>query len=81
MIVVLMTSDRVGQETFFISSAISRQNWRTAANQPSGFETNDCRFCSSAIAAVPSRVLDVAIVTPRLPKISAMLASNGKTQR
>src|SRR5262245_60239661 len=66
MIVVLMTSVRAGQETFFISSATSCQNWRTVAIQPSGFETNDCRFGSSAIAAVPSRVLDVAIVTPQL---------------
>jgi hypothetical protein len=61
-----MTSVRVGQETFFISSATSCQNWRTVATQPSGFEINDCRFGSSAIAAVPSRVLDVAIVTPQL---------------
>src|SRR5262247_3636486 len=66
IIVVLTTSVRVGQETFFISSATSCQNWRTATTQPSGFDTNAGRFCSSAIAAVPSRVLDVAIVTPQL---------------
>src|SRR5262245_30535670 len=84
MIVVLMTSVRVGQETFFISSTTSCQNWRMFASQPSGFETNGgCSFCPSAIATVPSRVLDVAIANYlnywlselNLNLISTMLAS------
>src|SRR5262245_50350385 len=70
MIVVLTTSVRVGQETFFISSATSCANCRTFAIHPSGFETKACLFCSSATTAAPSRVLDVAIVTPQLTEIS-----------
>src|SRR5262249_46185773 len=83
MIVVLMTSVRDGQETFFISCTTSRKNWRTFAIQPSGFETNCGLFCSSVIGAGPSRVLDVAIVitsTVGYPYlICAMLASSGET--
>src|SRR5262249_24221255 len=78
MIVVLTTSARVGQETFFISSATSCANCRTFAIHPSGFETKACLFSSSTTAA-PSRVLDVAIVTPQLTEISTtQCARQGK---
>src|SRR5215475_10768766 len=81
MIVVLKTSVRVGQETFFISCTTSRQNWRTFAIQPRGFETNGCLFGSSANAAAPSRVLDDAIANYLNCRLSELNFSDARVKQ
>src|SRR5262245_10805384 len=62
MIVVFTTSLRAGQETFFISSLTSCQNWRTFPTMPGSRPANNCSFFSSDIDEAPSRVLDVAMI-------------------
>src|SRR6185503_10307577 len=66
MRVVLVTSDRVGQETFFISSTTSCQKLRILFRKPVGLD-NKLSFSSSfrsSINAAPSCVRDAAISLP-----------------
>src|SRR5215813_14124414 len=63
MMVVLVTSCRVGQETFFISSTTSCQKLRILFRKPEGLD-NKLSFSSSfrsSINAAPSCVRDAAI--------------------